>query len=313
MSKQYTFTNTTFRSIDEINFKEFDCIFYGDSVDERGNNLNQFIESVSHLSKFKISQESESLSIITNGENIDKKRLSEIIKPYNSIVIDSTTLGLAEIIFIILSLHISKKNCVSFLYAEPKLYKRSVDLNSSSLVTFELTHNCVFQGIKGITLQYDSGDKACHIFMLGFEPGRLQNAIEQRNDIEEDYYQKYFVIGVPAFQHGWETDTLYPHLSILDELDIHENRIIYSQANSIYSSYVSLWDLYEKLGHEDKIFFVSPLGTKPHSIGAALFLAETKGYDNPTSIFYDHPIRNNKRSEAINQLHLTKVIFNPKI
>lgn len=310
MSKKYTFKNTTFRSIDEINFSNFDCIFYGDSVDERGNNLNQFIESIAHLKKFKISQDNTSLSIITNGENIDKKRLAESIKEYDYIIIDSTTLGLAEIIFIILSLQLCKKSNVYFLYAEPKIYKRSVDLNSPSLVTFELTHNCVFQGIKGITLQYDSGDKACHIFMLGFEAGRLQNAIEQRNDIEEDYYEKYFVIGVPAFQHGWETDTLYPHLSILDELNIHENKIIYSQANSIYASYVSLWDLYEKLGHEDKIFFVSPLGTKPHSIGAALFLAETKGYDNPTSIFYDHPSRNNKRSEAINQLHLTEVFFN---
>lgn len=310
MGKQYTFTNTTLRSIHEVDFNNYDCIFYGDSVDERGNNLNQYIEIASHLKKFKVSQDSLNLSIITNGENIDKKRLADNLTNYEEIIIDSTTLGLAEIIFIILSVQIAKKKSISFLYAEPKLYKRSVDLNSSSLVTFELTHNCVFQGIKGITLQYDSGDKACHIFMLGFEPGRLQNAIEQRNDIEEDYYEKYFVIGVPAFQHGWEKDTLYPHLSILDELDIHENKIIYTQANSIYSSYISLWELYEKLGNEDKIFFVSPLGTKPHSIGAALFLAETKGYDNPTSIFYDHPIRNNKRSEAINQLHLTKITFN---
>ncbi|MFX6709081.1 hypothetical protein ABTH16_15385 [Acinetobacter baumannii] len=309
MSKKYQFKNKILQSILEIDFDKYDCIFYGDSVDERGNNLNEHIESFDTLKKFKIHQDPENLLIYTNNENIDRKRLSEEVNQYSSILIDSTTLGLAEIIFIIIGIQLAKKNNISFLYAEPKSYKSSPSNPSSPLVTFELTHNCDFQGIKGITLQYDSGDKASHIFMLGFEPGRLQNAIEQRNDIEEDYYEKYFIIGIPAFQHGWEQNTLYPHIPILDELNINEKKIIYCQANSIYSSYIALWDLYEKLGHEEKIFFVSPLGTKPHSIGAALFLSETRGYENPTSIYYDHPIRNNQRSEAINQLHLTEVIF----
>lgn len=309
MSKKYQFKNTILKSIYEIDFSKFDCIFYGDSVDERGNNLNKHIESLSNLKKFKIHQNPVDLTIYTNSENINRQRLCKEVENYNSIIIDSTTLGLAEIIFIILSIQLAKKSNVSFLYAEPKSYKSSPSNPSSPLVTFELTHNCDFQGIKGITLQYDSGDRASHVFMLGFEPGRLQNALEQRNDIEEDYYEKYFIIGIPAFQHGWEQNTLYPHIQILDELDINEKNILYCQANSIYSAYIALWDLYDKLGHEEKIFFVSPLGTKPHSIGAALFLSETKGLDNPTSIYYDHPIRNNQRSEAINQLHLTEVSF----
>lgn len=310
MSKKFQFKNTIYKTIQDLSLDNYDCIFYGVSVDDRGINLNTYIDSIGSIKKFKIHQDPSDLLIYTNDENIDRKRLAEFLSDYNSIIIDSTTLGLAEIIFIILSVQFAKKQKISFLYAEPKLYKSSISNPSSPLISFDLTHNCDFQGIKGITLQYDSGDRASHVFMLGFEPARLQNAIEQRNDIDEDHYEKYFIIGIPAFQHGWEQNSLFPHLSILDDLNIHENRIVYCQASSIYSSYIALWDLYEKLGHEEKVFFVSPLGTKPHSIGAALFLAETKvGYENPTSIFYDHPIRNNKRSEAINQLHLTEITF----
>lgn len=89
----------------------------------------------------------------------------------------------------------------------------------------------------------------------------------------------------------------------MDELDIDDHSIVYCQANSIRETYLTLWELYRQLGDERGCFYVSPLGTKPHAVGAGLFLLETKGCEPTTSLYYDHPVRVNKRSKGYATWH----------
>jgi hypothetical protein len=128
------------------------------------------------------------------------------------------------------------------------------------------------------------------VFLVGFEHGRVQNAIEQRGDVDREKYRCFAIVGLPAFQIGWESNTLINHLSAFEEMNISGASVSYCQASSIREAYIKLWELYGKIGNERSIFFVSPLGTKPHIIGAILFLLETKGEYAVTSLYYDHPV-----------------------
>ena len=96
--------------------------------------------------------------------------------------------------------------------------------------------------------------KAAHVFMLGYESARIRNAFEQLGERNRKLYGVYAIIGVPAFQSGWEANSIRPHLHVLEELDIDEHSIVYCQANSIRETYLTLWELYRQLGDESGCF-----------------------------------------------------------
>ena len=223
------------------------------------------------------------------------------------ILIDGTTLGFGEILQIVR--FAKSNNCreLRFLYAEPKSYSGSVPPEGhAQAIDHQLTTNCSFSTIQGFAQEYSSSRLCSHVFMLGFEPSRLLSAIEQRQ-FSDDTKRLFAIVGVPAFQAGWEAFSIRPHLDALADVSIDENQIYYCQANSVREAYLTLWSLYRELGDENGCFYVSPLGTKPHSIAAALFLVETKGAEACTSLYYDHPERVKRRSKDVGQWHFVKV------
>jgi len=292
--------------------KNIDIAFVGERVDDRGFSSVEEIYSHSknvHIIKFDPEQQ---LTLL-NDTPIQKQKLVETIQNKKRILIDATTVGLGEILQILLATNKASIKEIEFVYAEPGQYTQQSSNNEShhNSREFALTHNCVFRSVQGFAHQHDNGSPASHIFMLGFEQGRILNAFEQRAVFDLENYKCHFIIGVPAFKAGWESNSIRPHLDILDELKVSERAISYCQANSIRESYHTLWDLYTKIGDERKTLFVSPLGTKPHTVGAALFLFETKGNDKITSLYYDHPKRLINRSRNIERWHYVNVMLLP--
>lgn len=193
---------------------------------------------------------------------------------------------------------------VEFLYVEPLSYSRKEESNGHAQQRdYALSMNCKFSTVQGFAQEYDSSRMAAHVFMLGFEPARMLNAIEQRGYEDQHKTTFHAVVGVPAFQTGWEANSIRPHLAAMEELDIRESCISYCQANSIREGYLALWKLYRDLGDEQSCFYISPLGTKPHGVATALFLLETKSSVAPTSLYYDHPHRVHGRSADIGTWH----------
>jgi hypothetical protein len=190
---------------------------------------------------------------------------------------------------------------------EPRFYQHQNVVSHRLDKEFSLTSNCKFSAVQGFAHEYDPGHPSSHVFMLGFEPARFLSAIEQRNWDDSHATRLSFVFGVPAFRPGWEANSIRAHLQVMEDLGLSESHMRYCQANSVRESYLTLWDLYRTLGEDQGCFFVSPLGTKPHAIGAALFLLETRGSDTPTSLYYDHPSRVPKRSEEIGAWHQVTV------
>jgi len=298
---EYLFTSKT--SLEApATLKGVDVAFVGGEVDERGTEsiaaLRNEAKKVFHLRFDAANQQA-----YIDDKPVLRDALSKILNSKNRIILDSTTLGLGEILQVLLVAKRLKMPTIEFLYAEPKRYTRREGAVDFRMRDFSLTQNCHFRSVQGFASEYDPSMRAAHVFLLGFEAGRIRNAIEQRGDYDPAKYRFQMVIGVPAFQTGWESNTIRPHLAVLEDLDITERSIMYCQANSIRESYLTLWSLYRQLGDERGCFFVSPLGTKPHAVGAALFLLETKGNEISTSLYYDHPERVIKRSTEIAAWH----------
>lgn len=289
-----------------LNLKGVDVAFVGGEVDQRGvASISALQVSASKVYKLRFDAANQQTYI--DNKPVLREALTKICCNQERIILDTTTLGLGEILQVLLAAKRLKITKIEFLYAEPKNYTRREGVVDFRMRDFSLTQNCHFQSVQGFAHEYDPTMRAAHVFLLGFEPGRIRNAIEQRGDYDPDRYRFQMVIGVPAFQTGWESNSIRPHLAVLEDLDISERSVIYCQANSIREAYIALWDLYRQLGDERGCFFVSPLGTKPHAVGAALFLLETKGNEIPTSLYYDHPERVIKRSSEISAWHHVSV------
>ena len=281
-----------------------DIAFVGESIDERGSATTEAVKA-SASSVFQLNYCPEKQILHIDGEVTRLQRLAERMANAHRILVDSTTVGLGEILSVLTAAKSGRHTQIEFLYAEPKDYTKSApeSVEEPQHRTFTLTRNCRFQGIQGFAHQHQPHMPATHVLMLGFEPARIRNAIEQRGDINRENYKLHAVIGVPAFQAGWEGNTIRTHLDVLEEQGIAGPSITYCPANSVREAYLTLWDLYQQLGDERKVFFVSPLGTKPHTIAATLFLLETKGLDMTTSLYYDHPVRINERSSGYSTWH----------
>lgn len=287
-----------------------DLAFVGGSVDDRGSATIDALRKTSRVvSELQYCPDDQKIKL--NKQDSSRSRLSEHMGSVKRILIDATTLGLGEILNILMAVQINRRSEVEFLYAEPGEYTKSKPAHDEEPQhrKFALTTNCRFQGMQGYAHAYQSNMVAKHVFLLGYESARLRNAIEQRGDIDRNRYQIQVVIGVPAFQTGWESNTTRTHLHVLEELEVANHRVAYCQANSIRESYLTLWDLYSQMGDERSCFYISPLGTKPHAVASALFLLETKGSDWATSLYYDHPERVSNRSKGYSKWHHVAVRF----
>jgi len=288
--------------------KNIQLTLIGPIVDDRGEKIKEFLISLdSEICSFTLNPSEQETFL--DLEKITRSGLTSRLSQYKNILLDITTLGLGEILIIILAAQKASIKKIDLVYAEPGSYTNS-HYSMIESRDFKLTTNCKFTAIHGFAHQYQSNHHASHIFFLGFEPGRLQSALEQRGDFDSKKYQIQVIVGIPAFNIGWEQNSIIPHIDILKERGVHEHSISYSQANSVREAYLTLWHLYQQLGEDKAVFYVSPLGTKPQSVGAALFLLETKGEDPSTSLFYDHPERVSGRSSDIGTWHHISVEIN---
>lgn len=280
-----------------------DLAIAGLAVDDRGRAAVNALNAVSpEILTFEFDARNHVISLDGAETRLDRLRSHFLGK--RRVILDATTLGIGAMLHLLLSLTRAGAQSVEFLYVEPLNYARREEANGHAQQRdYSLSMNCRFSTVQGFAQEYDPNRKAAHVFMLGFEPARMLNAIEQRGYEDQHRTTFHVVFGVPAFQAGWEANSIRPHLAAMEDLSIAEKNVSYCQANSVREGYLALWRLYRDLGDEQSCFYVSPLGTKPHSVAAALFLLETKSSDAPTSLYYDHPHRVAGRSYDIGKWH----------
>lgn len=278
----------------------------GTAVDDRGRaSIDQLTANVKKVVSAAFNPANHDFRL--DGEIAGANAIRALLRGSKRVILDATTLGLGEVLHILRYLEKAEIHEVSLLYVEPRSYQHQNIADHRLDKEFSLTSNCKFSAVQGFAHEYDPSHRSAHVFMLGFEPARLLSAIEQRAWGDGQAGRLHMIVGVPAFKPGWEINSLRSHLQVMEDQDLSEADVRYCQANSVREAYLSLWDLYRTLGDDQGCLYVSPLGTKPHALGAALFLLETKGSDIPTSLYYDHPSRVPKRSDDIGRWHVVDV------
>lgn len=283
----------------------------GDSVDERGEAAIAFAKSVSGDAIPMRFIPSPEMVVEVGSSQCSPDAIDAYVASLSgtTILIEATTLGLVETFLLCKAAKGCGLRGISLLYTEPMNYRgpnsEPMNYGRTNLREvlrrrdFELSDEVEsFSGIPGAALLLRPTDTRL-VFLLGYEGQRLEQALEQTGIRPS---QCCVVFGVPAFQPGWEMDSFANNVRVIRERSIDE--IMYAAAHSPAGAYDVL-DKAFKSRLTGERFLISPIGTKPHAIGAALFACEHED----VGLLYDHPVRSRGRSRDVAMWHLYDVVF----
>lgn len=298
-----------YQIIQELSVEKDSTIFiHGQRLDNRSIEVYKHYAKLTK-SKYEIVYDENNYEFTVNSFCLGKPK-TEKIKNINfgrhfiarltcrNFYLDATSLGFAELLLILFHIHQHFKNkTIKVIYAEPKEYKLKKEDNIFS-DEFDLTTE--FNDFKkippfSILIDSNSTSKAELVSFLGFENDRLGRIIE--ND-EGARYEKYTpVLALPAFVPGWENISLRRHHKELSYFD----KIEFSPANNPYETYQKLEDIHNNSKSETLV--LAPIGTKPHAVGAIIYLINAKEKNKHIGLIYDFPKKKEKRTDGIGLVH----------
>lgn len=291
MKSSVIFLNSSHANSSDLSLYPESVFFYGDAVDDRGESAINFKSNLI-TERVLVSYDSKKMSLKVNDVTLEADRAMELFTPYLSnknIILEATTLGVPELFFAVKSLIDSNVYNFLIIYVEPEEYKRETPAADS----FALTEQIVgYKPIPNAIVDLSGDDVEAGVFFLGFEPDRLERAFEEYQMISSKDLKVVF--GIPAFQPGWELNSIVPHLEAIDNCSIS-----YCSANDPSSAYDSLEETRLSLREGNKMF-VAPIGTKPCGIASAIFASI---HPSQVGLLYDHRKKKYKRSEGVSIWH----------
>jgi hypothetical protein len=228
--------------------------------------------------------------------------LADALKPCitGRVLLEATTLGLAEIALCCRALKELCQDAFDIVYVEPEKYNQPSWGPLLHKRDFELSSEVPgYQAIPGSGLFLRDRKPFRSVFFIGYEDARLRRAFEELQMVNPR--RSSITIGVPAFKAGWEMSAMANNISVIREYNIRGG-VHYCGADDPYAVYELLCQIYQGLESGERLV-LAPIGTKPHGIGVALFASMR----HDVGIIYDHPNRTNKRSEHVGHWHLFTV------
>lgn len=288
---------------DALNNRVWDIAIIGninnEQIDTRSSTACSFASSHAQTT-FRIEYIGATNQLLIDGEKGNAGMLRTKLKGAKSLLIEATTLSCPEILKILNAANQEEIHNISFLYLEPKEYRRKIEGRLTDMRDFDLNENRKFVGVRGFMANIEEMEpKGKVVFFLGYEKSRLGQAFAQLEKIQE--WPKACIFGIPAFQPSWEIDSIANNVHHLCDYNFE---ILYAAASSVEAPYLLL----NKLAATDKAqdpILIAPLGTKPHTIAACLFLIEHN--EDRAFLLYDHPLSITGRSSSINRWHLYEV------
>ncbi|GAB5525119.1 MAG: hypothetical protein Roseis2KO_29910 [Roseivirga sp.] len=209
----------------------------------------------------------------------------------SNVFIDTTSLKHPFIFYLLKILkedHTPK--CLFLGYTEP--YKYNYEKNSFQ---FNLTEKfCSNQSIPGFLRRQDPLKKRVLVSLMGFEGNRFNKVYEE---LKPDLGFTYAFVGFPTFQPGWQYYVYGMNIDALNSSRSFSN-IIRAAADDPFDVYKELQSIYNV--HKQKDITVAAIGTKPHSIGAAMFALERE----EVRLYYDFPsITKKYRTTGVGKCH----------
>lgn len=178
------------------------------------------------------------------------------------------------------------------VYVEPEEYQASVNPTEGQI--YDLSEKVEgVEPIPGLASFSRVTDNMVFIPLLGFEGTRVAHLLEQ---IQPAVDRVFPVIGIPGFRAEYPFFTYLGNRVALQQSDSWR-QVRFADASCPFSLY---WAL-ERLANEESgcHMKIAPVGTKPHAVGALLFVIGNTGQ---REIIYDHPIRKAKRTSGASRL-----------
>ena len=209
--------------------------------------------------------------------------------------LDVTTVGFVELLLVLRWFSKSKLNEISIFYAEPLKYKSRVNyMDDFGKHEFDLTsHSAGFKAVPGFTKAISTEEKASLIAVIGFERSRLGQLIQQD---EGAYIGKIFpIFGTPGFKVGWDKH------SFLQSVETLKDRSRSPRFVTAYSA-IDILNCFELIKESlpNETIMVAPFGTKPLSLGAAIFLVNHR---EDVMLKFDHPTKKSDSTEGVGEIH----------
>jgi hypothetical protein len=299
--------------------KQFDILITGlrDELDERHLYFKKMLTNFKGLIySFDICENAERFYYRIedfDGKIIEKHDNKSLIPELQSLLrnkrfqgakvcVDITTLK-QGILFLLTKLFITEIKPARFFaaYTEPKNYKKKSQFDIGETEEFDLYDKIIgsSHGVPGFIKQQSLRDILL-LAPMGFASQRLQTIYENLKP-----KRMIPIVGFPSFVPGWNITAIKMNYMVLKSADCCD-MVKPCEAASPFE----LYELLNEEFHRNNQFFdiyIAPLGTRPHCLGAAIFVAK-----NPsTYLIYDFPVEKKYRSESIlkaNFYNLSKFI-----
>lgn len=291
MTSKIFFHTTTHANSVELSLYANSIMFHGNPIDDRGNLAINF-ESEKISLRVPVAYDYDKMTIEVGNHTDSADNVTELLRPYvtgKNILLESTTLGFAELFLVIRSLIDIGIDHFLILYVEPEKYERT----KPGADSFALSEsNAGYKPIPKSVIDLAGSDVEAGVFFLGYEPDRLERAFEEYQMLSSKDIKVVF--GIPAFHPGWELNSVVPHLAAIGNCDVQ-----YCAANDPSSAYDALETTRLSLS-EGNTMFIAPIGTKPCGVAAALFASM---HPAQVGLLYDHRTKKNKGSAGVNIWH----------
>jgi hypothetical protein len=278
------------KSAEDLQLPADMILLHGEELDDRGESA---CRSAPEDRRVQLSFGVSDMSLTVGDRKKSSDSAAELLSEYDwrKVVLEATTLGFAELFCAVNALLANGATSINIVYVEPAEYTR--DSKGAELFALsEPTRGYV--AIPNAIVDLASDEVEAGVFFLGFEPERLDRALEEYQMIASKYVKVVF--GIPAYHPGWELDAIIPHLTALDS---HKLQLDYCSANDPEAAFECLERTRDTLGVEKRMF-VAPIGPKPCGIASAIFASV---YPKQVGLLFDHPRRKKKRSSGTDLWH----------
>lgn len=295
----------------KIEFKDF-ILLHGEALDERGLETINFLKLKTE-NIIKLDYDYDQNAFIVNDNAIFQSRkfenlmLDEIIKKFKSknIIIEATTLGFSEILMVLFFINLKYKFFkIEIIYVEPKEYllKGGTKIKKGNFHLTSIPNN--FKYVQPFSLILDNLSKKSELIaFLGFENSRLGRIVND-NDNSKKYASFVPILALPGFTPGWENISLSRHVDLIKDF----KGLTYTPANNPYETVKVLSNIIDNSSLEN--FVIAPIGTKPCSLGAMIFVINFKESKGDIGIIYDFPKKKKDRTIGVGIIHKYSIDVN---
>lgn len=284
------FFSVSGKSAADLQLPDDMILLHGEELDDRGESA---CRSAPESGRVQLSFGVDDMSLTVGTQKKSSDLAVELLSAYDwrRVVLEATTLGFAELFCAVNALLAGGATWINIIYVEPAEYTRD-GKDTGLFALSEPTRGYV--AIPNAIVDLASEEVEAGVFFLGFEPERLDRALEEYQMIVSKDVKVVF--GIPAYHPGWELDAIIPHLTALES---HRLQLDYCSANDPEAAFECLERTRDTLGAEKRMF-VAPIGPKPCGIASAIFASI---YPKQVGLLFDHPRRKKKRSSGVDLWH----------